>query len=204
MLQASLNMMASFIPSTAMLGHRIKRHGRGHDQIVPYQAFMCSDNEYVMVGAFTREFWQNLARMLGHEEWITDPRFRNNPARLENRELLVGMLEKIFAQKPSTEWIRLLSEADIPTAPVYELHDAIRSEQAVHNGSLATIGDDPPIQVIRSPIQSKQWGATRDVLAPRMGADTEAVLTERLGFDVAKIEALRAKGAFGPAKEKAK
>ncbi len=82
MLDASLNMMCNYIPSVATLGQRIERLGRGHAQIVPYQAFACADGEYVMVGAFTRGFWRNLCRALGHEEWITDARFKSNPARL--------------------------------------------------------------------------------------------------------------------------
>ena len=84
MLDASLNMMCNYIPSVATLGAKVERLGRGHAQIVPYQAFMCADGEYVMVGAFTREFWWNLCRALGRQHWIEDPRFATNSARLRN------------------------------------------------------------------------------------------------------------------------
>ena len=81
MLEAALNMMCNYIPAVSTLGKTIPRLGRGHAQIVPYQAFMCSDGKYVMVGAFTRAFWHNLCRALGREHWMTDPRFRSNAAR---------------------------------------------------------------------------------------------------------------------------
>ena len=202
MLDASLNMMASFIPAAAMLGRKLERLGRGHDQIVPYQAFMCSDGEYVMVGAFTRGFWQNLCKALGREEWIDDPRFVTNPARLENRAVLVGELEKIFAQKTMAEWLQVLEKADVPNSPVFELHEAIKSEQARHIGCLQGVGD-PPIQMMRSPIRADEWDNDNHRPAPRMGADTRAVLGDWLQWDSARVEELNHQGAFGKARDKA-
>ena len=201
MLDAALNMMAGYIPAVSMLGHKIPRVGRGHVQIVPYQAFMCADSEYVMVGAFTREFWQRLCRALGHEEWITDPRFANNPSRLKNRDVLVGQLEEIFSKKTSSEWIEILTAADVPNSPVYELHDAVHSEQAVHNHTLTEVGD-PPIKVLRTPIRAGQWDNDSHTPAPGLGADTASVLEQKLGLDPARIQALREKGVFGMPKEK--
>jgi crotonobetainyl-CoA:carnitine CoA-transferase CaiB-like acyl-CoA transferase len=40
MLDASLNMMCNYIPSVTTLGQKVQRVGRGHAQIVPYQAFL--------------------------------------------------------------------------------------------------------------------------------------------------------------------
>ncbi|MCG3777006.1 MAG: Acetyl-CoA:oxalate CoA-transferase [Nitrospira sp.] len=201
MLDAAFNMMAGYVPAATMLGHKIERVGRGHVQIVPYQAFMCGDNEYVMVGAFTREFWQRLCRALGHEEWITDPRFVTNPARLANRDILIKQLEEIFASKSSKEWIEILIAADVPNSPVYELHDAVHSEQAVHNGVLKQVGD-PPVTVLRTPIRSDEWDNDTHTPAPGFGADTVSVLQQKLGLDDDRIQQLRAKGVFGVQKEK--
>ena len=54
MLDAAFAMMGNYVPSiSAGLRTSIPRVGRGHAQIVPYQAFRCLDDGYVMVGAFT-------------------------------------------------------------------------------------------------------------------------------------------------------
>lgn len=191
MLDAALNMMANYIPSVSTLGYKVPRLGRGHAQIVPYQAFACADAQYVMVGAFTRGFWQNLARALGHEDWITDPRFVTNAARLANRSVLVGELETIFAARPSTDWLGILEKADVPCSPVFELHDAVKSEQAVHNGSLQAIG--PPgaqYEVARSPIRVDAWDSAPATPAPTLGADTADVLRDLLGLDAGQIDEL--------------
>ncbi len=191
MLDASLSMMCNYIPSVATLGKRVGKMGRGHAQIVPYQAFLCADGEYLMIGAFTRGFWHNLCRALGREEWITDPRFVNNPARLAHRAELVGQLEAIFATKTRDAWSDIITAADVPNSPVYELHDAVHTEQVVHNGTLLTIGTgEQAVQVARNPIRSPAWGVDRAEPIRGMGADTRQLLRELLDKDDAAVDAL--------------
>ena len=191
MLDASLNMMCNYIPSVATLGAKIKRMGRGHAQIVPYQAFLCADGEYLMIGAFTRGFWHNLARGLGHEEWITDPKYITNAARLSNRTELVGKLEKIFATKTRDEWSAIVTKADVPNSPVYELHDAVNIEQVVHSGSVISMGEgQQAIKVARNPIRVQAWGEDSVEQVHGLGEDTRAVLRDLLGKDDRAINEL--------------
>jgi crotonobetainyl-CoA:carnitine CoA-transferase CaiB-like acyl-CoA transferase len=195
MLEASLNLMCNYIPAVAGLGAQIPRLGRAHAQIVPYQAFECSDGEYLMVGAFTRAFWQNLARALGHEEWITDERFATNSARLRNRDELVGTLDAIFGAQPRAAWLALLDEADVPCSPVLELHDVVPSEPVTAAGSIRKLrAGDREVQVVRSPVRVKQWSEPEPTMAPDLGADTRAVLCELLDLPEDKLEALFADG----------
>jgi crotonobetainyl-CoA:carnitine CoA-transferase CaiB-like acyl-CoA transferase len=149
---------------------------------------MCADREYVMVGAFTREFWRNLCRALDRAAWIEDPRFATNPARLANRDVLIGELEKIFASRVRAEWLEILDGADVPNSPVLELHDAVSSEQARHNRSMLAL--DEAVQVARCPIRSAEWGEDPAAPAPGLGRDTHEVLHSLLGMDSAEINAL--------------
>ncbi|HSV84027.1 MAG TPA: CaiB/BaiF CoA-transferase family protein [Ramlibacter sp.] len=191
MLDASLNMMCNYIPSVATLGNRIQKMGRGHAQIVPYQAFLCADGEYLMIGAFTRNFWHNLCRVLGHEEWMTEPKYATNPARLANRAELVGKLQAIFSTRPRDEWTGIMTRADVPNSPVYELHDAVASEQVLHNGSLLTVGEgDKAVRTARNPIRVGAWGEDLAEPVHDMGSDTRDVLRNLLGKDDREIEAL--------------
>jgi crotonobetainyl-CoA:carnitine CoA-transferase CaiB-like acyl-CoA transferase len=186
MLEASMNLMCNYIPSVAGQGAKVPRLGRAHAQIVPYQAFECSDGEYVMVGAFTRNFWQNLARALDHEEWLADPKFATNSARLDNREELIGELEAIFAGGDRAHWLTVLDAADVPASPVLELDEVVVSEPVVAAGSIrTTAGDGREAKVVRSPIDVDEWGESRRQLAPDIGRDTDEVLTELLGPDAA-------------------
>lgn len=189
MLDASMAMMANYIPSVATLGKTIPRLGRGHAQIVPYQAFLCSDGQYVMVGAFTNGFWRRLADAVGHPEWKDDPRFASNADRLAHRDVLLSTLEEIFLRRTRTEWLAVLEEADVPNSPVLELHDAIRAEQAVHNRVVQRL-DGAELDVIKLPVESDRWSPSPATVPPVMGEHTDEVLGKLLGLDRERIDAL--------------
>jgi crotonobetainyl-CoA:carnitine CoA-transferase CaiB-like acyl-CoA transferase len=189
MLDASMAMMANYIPSVATLGKTIPRLGRGHAQIVPYQAFLCGDGQYVMVGAFTNGFWRRLADAVGHPEWKDDPRFASNADRLAHRDVLLSTLEEIFRRRTRAEWLAVLEEADVPNSPVLELPDAIRAEQAVHNRVVQRL-EGAELDVIKLPVESDRWSPSPATVPPVMGEHTDEVLGKLLGLDRERIDAL--------------
>jgi crotonobetainyl-CoA:carnitine CoA-transferase CaiB-like acyl-CoA transferase len=200
MLDAALNFLANYIPSVVGLGATIPRLGRGHAQIVPYQAFACSDGSYVMVGAFTRNFWLNLCSALDHEDWTTDPRFATNSARLQNRDLLVGELERIFATRTRDEWLAVLEEADVPASPVLELHETVELDQVAVNGSIVELEeDDKRLNVVKSAIRVDEWPEVPPTMPPDLGRDTAEVLRDLLELPDEEIERLAADPTEEPA-----
>jgi crotonobetainyl-CoA:carnitine CoA-transferase CaiB-like acyl-CoA transferase len=200
MLDASLNMMCNYIPSVATLGAKVERLGRGHAQIVPYQAFLCADNEYVMVGAFTREFWWNLCRAVDRPQWIEDPRFATNAQRLAHRAILIGELEQIFAARPRAQWLDVLDAADVPSSPVLELHDAVRTEQVLHNGSIRPLDQGGhAVNVAICPIRVEEWDEQPATPAPRLGENTHEVLRSWLGLAQDDIDGLAGRNVIAGA-----
>ena len=198
MLDASFALLANFIPSVTTLGRKIPRPGRTHPQLVPYQALDCSDGKYVMVGAFTEAFWRRFAKMVGHPEWIDDPRFRTNARRLENRDALVPQIEAIFKSRTRDAWLVLLRQADVPASAIYEFHEAVRSEQAVHNKSILSLDQNgTEVGVVASPIRTGQWAESPAKAAPEMAADTRAVLRTLLGMSESEIDGLVQAGVAG-------
>lgn len=202
MLESSLNLLANYVPSVADLGTRIERHGRGHAQIVPYQAFECNDGEYVMVGAFTRNFWISLANALGHPEWTSDPKFATNSARLQNRAELVGLLSDIFRTCDREHWLAVLDAADVPASPVLEINETLQLEQIQHDGAVISLSEgDRRVSVVRSPVRVDAWGESPRIMAPDLGRDTAQVLSELLGLSEREIEGLAGEGVVATAED---
>jgi formyl-CoA transferase len=79
----------------------------------------------------SQKFWVALARMIGREDLINDPRFRTYDDRRvpEHYAELVQIMEEAFAKRPRAEWEKLLLEADVPFAPVLTLHEMTAHEQ---------------------------------------------------------------------------
>jgi crotonobetainyl-CoA:carnitine CoA-transferase CaiB-like acyl-CoA transferase len=199
MFDATIALMANFIPGVLDLGKEVPRLGRGHPQIVPYQAFRCGDDNYMIVGAFTSAFWRRLCAALEHEEWITDRRFATNDARVANRGVLIPAIEEIFASQPREHWDQLLDRFDVPHSPVNSVSAALRSEQAEANAlthALESDGDRS-VHVAASPIRTEAWPTAPHRVAPRLGADTERVLTDLWSIPPDEIKDLAERGAVG-------
>lgn len=104
------------------------KNGSGQTGIVPYRAYRTADGDLV-VAAGNNELFKRLARVLRHAEWAEDPRFADNPKRVENAATLYGLLESCFLQKTNAQWIELLDEAGIPCAPVQDVAGMLKHPQ---------------------------------------------------------------------------
>ena len=45
------------------------------------------------------KLWVNFCKLVGKPEWIDDPRFETNPKRVENREILLPLVEEVLASQ---------------------------------------------------------------------------------------------------------
>lgn len=195
MLDAAISLMTSYVPSVAAGGPAPQPYGTGHAQIVPYQAFLCADDRYVIVGAFSNAFWRELCALVGMPELLDQPEYRSNEDRVRNRDGLVPVLEAAFRARPRDEWLTLLGDTNIPSSAVLTIAEAIRSEQAVHNESVYQIGaGNRAARVTRSPIRNSAWPRRDDSPPPLLGEHTRSVLGKELGLDDDSIDQLVAAG----------
>jgi crotonobetainyl-CoA:carnitine CoA-transferase CaiB-like acyl-CoA transferase len=101
-------------------GKVMAKQGSGAAGIVPYKSYLTSDGELV-IAAGSDALFKSLAKTVGHPEWIDDPRFTDNPKRVENETLLYGMLDALIVAKPTAHWVAELEKAGVPCAPVNDI-----------------------------------------------------------------------------------
>lgn len=79
----------------------------------------------------SQKFWRSLARVIGREELIEDPRFITYDDRRvpEHYQELVRIMAEAFVQRPRSEWEQMLTAADVPFAPVLTMHEVVSHEQ---------------------------------------------------------------------------
>ncbi|WP_240788664.1 CaiB/BaiF CoA transferase family protein [Ramlibacter henchirensis] len=114
------------------------KNGSGQVGIVPYRAYRTADGDLV-VAAGNNDLFRRLCKVLDEPGWPEDPRFADNPSRVENAALLYGMLEKHFERRTSGEWIELLDRAGIPCAPVQDVAGMLRHPQTEALGMLQPV-----------------------------------------------------------------
>jgi formyl-CoA transferase len=126
----------------------------------------------------SQKFWAALARVIGREELIDDPRFRTYDDRRmpEHYEEMVRIMEDAFAKRPRSEWEELLTEADVPFAPVLTMHEVAEHEQTRWLELLGPkVGALP---MMRPPWRFDGARPSRSDQAARVGEHTREVLRE--------------------------
>ena len=106
-----------------------ERHRTGSNRVVPFQAFETKTGP-VIVAAGNDRLFVKLAGVLGHPEWVKDPRFTTNAARVEHRAELCAMIDEIMATRSKGEWIDLLEAEGVPCSIINSLPEAAAHPQA--------------------------------------------------------------------------
>jgi crotonobetainyl-CoA:carnitine CoA-transferase CaiB-like acyl-CoA transferase len=75
---------------------------------------------------------QRFCRAIDQEELRADPRFRTNPDRVTNREALSARIEERFGRLTTSEVVDLLTRAEVPVGPVYDLGQVVADPQSQH------------------------------------------------------------------------
>ena len=175
-------------------GHATGRAPRSaHPSIVPSQLYRTADG-WIFVMAQTQRFWQVFCAKIGRPELAADPNYRGYGERLERRDELTDLIDRILVAKPTAAWIEIFGGA-VPVAPVHDLAGALKSDFLDERGGVRTVPhpDKPDLKLVANPL--RVGAEMPDRPAPKLGADSAAILAE-LGYDADEIAALQAAAAI--------
>lgn len=150
------------------------------DDTIPYQAFRTSEGNWIAVAVVSPGTWRALCEAIGKPDLADDPRFLTNPLRVENRDALVPILAAEFETADRDEWLRILADAGVASAPVQELSDLMTDPAMIAAGVLTEL-EHPTAGKIRTlgpGIRLSRTPARLSAAAPRLGEHTAEVLAE--------------------------
>jgi crotonobetainyl-CoA:carnitine CoA-transferase CaiB-like acyl-CoA transferase len=116
------------------------KQGSGASGIVPYKAYATRDGE-IVIAAGSDGLFRSLAGVVGHPEWIDDPRFADNPSRVAHQQLLYGLLDEIMLGRDTAYWMDRLEAAGIPCSPVQSVAQMVNHPQTAALGLLQQVPD---------------------------------------------------------------
>jgi len=163
--------------------------GAGHLQAMPFGAYKTKDG-WITIGAG----WPRMARTLGIEWTIDDPRFNTLDNRLKNRGELEAIITEALSKMDSETWVELLHADDFACGSVYNLDQAPQDPQIQHNNMILTLNHSlgGQIKLVGNPIKMASIDAGEYTAPPTMGQHTHQVLSEILGYSEEKIAKLKA------------
>ena len=196
---AMLDVMASLLTYQAGMylnaGRAPARRGNEHPSIVPYEVFKASD-AYLVLGVANNSLWERCCTALERPDLAKDPRYATETSRVEHRATLVPLLNEILGTRPAEEWLKRLEAAGVPAGRIRTVPEVCESEHLKARGMLVALPHPAAgtVRMMGVPIRLHATPGRAVSAAPRLGADTEAVLARVLGLGRTDVRRLRAAG----------
>jgi len=150
------------------------------------------------IAANKQEQFEALARALGREDLLADPRFAAREARKCNRAALTRELEAALAQRPAAEWETTLNRLGVPAGRVLTVPEVLEVAQVKERELLQVFDNAPGVDrnITLARCGFKMSGGDPSVSAPppQLGEHTAEIL-HAIGYSSADIGRLRQAGA---------
>lgn len=176
-------------------GNQTPRMGNAHPTIVPYEVFEASDGHFVLAIGNDRQF-ADFCKVANCSELSENPDYQTNDARVKNRHILVPILQDIIKTKPKDTWIDLLEKEHVPTGNVQTISEVFNHPQTTAREmviNMAHPDTDQDIKLIGNPIKMSETPVSYRHAPPKMGANTDDILTEILHLSDDEVADLKSK-----------
>ncbi|MGY8991335.1 MAG: CaiB/BaiF CoA transferase family protein, partial [Rhodospirillales bacterium] len=110
------------------------RFGNQNPMRVPADSYKTTDGKFISIIVQNERFWEPFCRVIGREDFFADERYKTQPLRVQNRDELTPVLEKVFASKTAAEWCPILEAERIPFAVVNSYLEALDDPQVKYRG----------------------------------------------------------------------
>jgi succinyl-CoA--D-citramalate CoA-transferase len=173
-----------------------KRTGNRVAYVAPSSMFKTKDGKYLTLAASTQNVWVRLAEAIGRKDMTTDPKFIDNPARVENSVECNGVVGDWIEKHTRDEVIEHFDKFGVAYSAVFDMEDVFRDVQYRAREAMVRVPDPDLGEAIVQNVVPK-FSATPgsvDFLGPRMGAHNEEIYCGELGLSKDKLKELKDAG----------
>ncbi len=181
-------------------GNRFGSYDRKSAWNVLANLYKCKDGRWLQLMHLQPDrYWESFMTALGLPHLVDDPRFADTPARMDNRDELVALMDERFMAKTSDEWdAHFRATGDFIYARVQSTDELEHDPQVIANDYITRF-DHPAMGAVKMCNHPNIYSETPSGIfreAPELGQHTEQILVEELGYTWDDISALQDKGAI--------
>lgn len=170
-----------------------QRYGNAHANIVPYQVFSASDQDFIIACGNDKQFTA-MCHAIQRAELLDDPRFATNALRIQHRQEIVDILSQYFLTNTAKHWVNAIHAVKVPVGLINNLEQAFEEPQVKARNLLIEMPhpQKEKLKVIGSPMKFSRTPVQYKKAPPMLGEHTDEILADII--DAERILALRAQG----------
>lgn len=197
LLATGVTFMTPLLAERITTGIKREQLGNTGYYAAPSDAYKTRDG-WIIVPTIGGPMFRRWARLVGREDMIADPRFKDDICRGNNAALINDVMIEWCAARTRAEAIAELESGRVPCGPVYDLDEVLADTQVNSRGLLEELeypGGTKPVPVASPPVRLSEISGGAIRRAPTLGEHTDEVLSE-IGFSLEDIAALRESNAI--------
>ena len=153
---------------------------------------------YVVVAPTSQKNFEQLTGVVGHPEWLADPRFTTSGTREKNWSEFMALIELWTRERSGQEVETLLLAGGVPCTRYMTVSEAMAEPQLRSRGALSRVEDAAGAYwVPNAPFQMPGLNTSPRPNVPGLGESTVDVLREQLGYSSDEAQACSGESARG-------
>lgn len=124
------------------LGIVQERDGSRLPFVSPRNTYRSADGKWLAIAGSTQATFERIARALGIEELLADPRFATNHLRIENAEALDEALQQAVGKLTLEEALEIFEREGAPAGPVNDVRQVVEDAHVRARENIAAVADE--------------------------------------------------------------
>ena len=163
--------------------------------IVKCKGWESDPDAYVYVITQAAAF-AGLAKAIGHEDWLEDPKWATPDARLPKLDKVFDQIEKWTMTKTKFEVMDILNPLNVPCGPILSMKELAEEPSLRESGTIVEV--DHPTRgkylTVGNPVKLSDSPSDVD-RSPLLGEHTDEILRDVVGMNEQEIQAVHEAGA---------
>ncbi|HYX54358.1 MAG TPA: CoA transferase [Candidatus Limnocylindrales bacterium] len=194
LLATSITFMQGMLAERSVLGIERRQLGNTSFYAAPSDTYRTT-NGCIVVSVVGNDMFARWAQLVGHPEFVSDPRFAGDQLRADNRAPIEQAMNEWLASRTTEQAITELEKARIPAGPVLELAQVLEDPQVKARELLKYVdhpGAPRPVPLAQTAVRLSATPPEIRCRAALLGEHTDEVLRE-IGYSEDDITELRRK-----------
>jgi crotonobetainyl-CoA:carnitine CoA-transferase CaiB-like acyl-CoA transferase len=172
------------------------RQGNRSRNSAPRNTYRTRDGQWVAVSSASTSVAERVMRLVGRPDLVDEPWFSSARERVAHVDELDGAVQNWIEGRDLDAVVEAFEEVGAALFPVYDVAQLFADPQVQARDAVTTVDDEDLGPLRMQNVWFRLSGTPGGIrfAGRRLGQDTDAVLTERLGYTPEQVAALRKEG----------